>query len=140
MNFKTNLATFLAILRAAARTGRKKIDGEAQDGYSASMKTTPHLIAAIDSGDLSAISDLEIPDQPAIVLLIKDQAFCRLNCLESGSPTAKVVNDTVVRISPSPGIRNGFQITCTTVDDANAIADALQDLIDGVYPSLFDAK
>ncbi|WP_157605385.1 hypothetical protein [Schlesneria paludicola] len=86
------------------------------------------------------MSDLHALDHPEIVLLIKDQAFCRLGCSKSGSPTSKVVDDTVVRLSPSPGIRNGFQITCSTVEEAETIADALQGLIDDVYPGMFAKK
>lgn len=113
------------------------VDAEACGGYSSRMKTVPHLLAAIECGGLSATSDLHPSGRPEIILLIKDQAFCRLGCLNTGSPTVSVVDGKVVRISASPGIQRGFQITCDTLDDANTIADALQELIDDVYPNLF---
>ncbi len=72
-----------------------------------------------------------------IVLKINQQAFCRIPCLRSGSPIAKVVDQTVVRISPTPSMRNGFQITCDSEDEAQTIAEALQSLIDGEYPYMF---
>ena len=105
------------------------------------MKTAAHILSAIENGGLDATSERQSGvHHPVIVLLIKEQAFCRLVCLSSGSPTAEVVDGNVVRISPSPGIRDGFKITCETVEIAIAIADAFQDLIDDEYAQLFRGK
>ena len=102
------------------------------------MNTAAHMISAIESGRLDAKSEFQSSTHRGeIVLRINDQAFCRLGCLSSGSPTAKVVDGKVVRISPSPGVPDGFKITCENVQIAIAIAEALQDLIDGEYVQMF---
>ena len=97
------------------------------------MNTASSLLSAIESGDLDATSEGIM-----IVLKINDQAFCRLACLRSGCPTASVVDGSVVRILPSPGIRDGFQITCESWEDAIEISEALQSLIDCEYSHVFD--
>lgn len=116
---------------------RKKIDVLSGGRYAWRMRTATQLIGAIERNDVVATSDTETGGPPEIVLLIKGQAFCRLGCSTAGSPVAEVVEGNVVKISQSPGLKNGFQITCPTTADATLIADALQGMIDGEYPKLF---
>ena len=103
------------------------------------MTTSPNqLLTAIEFDELS--SKVVADDQrKAIAILVGDCEVARIGCLQLERPLAKVSHDgRSVEVFPSPGLPDGFSISCKAHEDAIVIAEALDKMFEEAYTEMMD--
>lgn len=100
--------------------------------------TADELIRAIMGGDLDTEVKTEL-DRFAIATLVDGEEVARVGCLFRERPKSNLTTDgRCVEVFPSPGLPDGFEITCDTTDDAETIAESLDGLLAISYLDLIE--
>lgn len=105
------------------------------------MTTSPNqLLTAIEYDELTS-KVVDGDKSKAIAILVGDCEVARIGCLQMERPLARVSHDGCsVEVFPSPGLPDGFSITCKAHEDAIIIAEALDEMFEEAYTRLMERQ